>query len=698
MSERAVTLKNKNFELQIDSVTGAISHLRHPGDALRMNWVMHSDDIPGHPDCCGWGLGAFNMPRPFAPARWQRALKVTSSADRSVSTYRTNQTDVIVQRSFTGSRLRERLTFSNATDKEQTLVELRVYWPFNDNYTPDAKTCSVLRCNTHLWCGDNSSWAHAIRMNGQGPSLGVVLREGTFIHYGVENRGFMLGYSNFRGDLTPLCGDIVLPPKGRYVLEWDFFWCEGWDDFFSQCRATPGFIHAEADTYSVLHGKKAALQIHSQNKPDIKDAKDQQVPVKKSGKHWLATPKTTGPELKTYTIKAGGKQTRVMINALPSIDELLAKRTKFIVEKQQVRDPGSPRHGALLIYDVEAQSTVVGYRDDFNECRERIGMGVLLALQQGRTASPTIAKALKLYEAFIQRELQTAEGAIRDSIGGKPRRGYNYPWVAQFYMAMYRLTGKTRYVDLTLTVLHAFYRDHGAAFMAIGIPVLDTLDALKALGRNDDREKILASFKQQADRLTRNGLDYPAHEVTFEQSIVAPGVTFLLEMAIATGDKSYIEGAKPHLASLESFNGRQPDARLHDISIRHWDGYWFGKRESWGDVFPHHWSALTAISFQRWSQATGDKRYANRARAIALANLQLFRPDGSGSSALMYPKWVNGSWTTNLDPYANDQDWALVHLLMLDQKQIDRGIKPILHSRHSKQCEVPQHRSDALHT
>ena len=52
---------------------------------------------------------------------------------------------------------------------------------------------------------------------------------------------------------------------------------------------------------------------------------------------------------------------------------------------------------------------------------------------------------------------------------------------------------------------------------------------------------------------------------------------------------------------------------------------------------------------------------------LLLANLCLFRPDGSGSAASMCPKWVNGSWTTGLDPYCNDQDWALVHYRMLQR-------------------------------
>jgi hypothetical protein len=35
------------------------------------------------------------------------------------------------------------------------------------------------------------------------------------------------------------------------------------------------------------------------------------------------------------------------------------------------------------------------------------------------------------------------------------------------------------------------------------------------------------------------------------------------------------------------------------LAIRHRDGYWFGAGRLWGDVFPHHRSALTAAPLHR---------------------------------------------------------------------------------------------------
>ncbi len=59
------------------------------------------------------------------------------------------------------------------------------------------------------------------------------------------------------------------------------------------------------------------------------------------------------------------------------------------------------------------------------------------------------------------------------------------------------------------------------------------------------------------------------------------------------------------LPALEALNSTQPNYHQHEIAIRHWDGYWFGKRQTFGDVYPHYWSAVTAAVFHYYAAATG---------------------------------------------------------------------------------------------
>ncbi len=140
---------------------------------------------------------------------------------------------------------------------------------------------------------------------------------------------------------------------------------------------------------------------------------------------------------------------------------------------------------------------------------------------------------------------------------------------------------------------------------------------------------------------------------------------FLLQLYMETGRQKYLDGAKIQMPVLEAFNGKQPSYHLNEIAVRHWDGYWFGKREMWGDTFPHYWSTLSGAAFYLYSQCTGDHSYKERAENIVRNNLCLFFEDGKASCAYIYPNKVNGVKGGFYDPYANDQDWALVYYLLV---------------------------------
>ena len=114
---------------------------------------------------------------------------------------------------------------------------------------------------------------------------------------------------------------------------------------------------------------------------------------------------------------------------------------------------------------------------------------------------------------------------------------------------------------------------------------------------------------------------------------------------------------------LDLFNGTQPDYHLYENAVRHWDGYWFGKRELYGDTFPHYWSALTGNVFLLYAQITGDAFYEKRAEDSLRGVLPLIFPDGSASCAYVFPQSVNGISGAYYDPYANDQDWGLYFYL-----------------------------------
>jgi hypothetical protein len=89
----------------------------------------------------------------------------------------------------------------------------------------------------------------------------------------------------------------------------------------------------------------------------------------------------------------------------------------------------------------------------------------------------------------------------------------------------------------------------------------------------------------------------------------------------------------------------------------------------WGDVFPHYWSALSAVVYAAWPRELVDESQAawlDAAKdAILRSNLVNFEADGSATCAFVYPSCVNGQSAYVADPLANDQDWALVYALRL---------------------------------
>ena len=104
---------------------------------------------------------------------------------------------------------------------------------------------------------------------------------------------------------------------------------------------------------------------------------------------------------------------------------------------------------------------------------------------------------------------------------------------------------------------------------------------------------------------------------------------------------------------------------MHDIPIRYWDGYWFGKKALFGDVFPHYWSILSARSFIRYADISGEEKYAKMAENIIRNCLCLFSPSGEASCAYIYPYTSNGVDGEFYDDFANDQDFALYFAMEL---------------------------------
>ena len=666
----------QQIEHKVSPSTRAVPKLSIAGDKQDMNWLLETNgrQYPWIVDSHSWGLGYFSETvNGITHARtWKTPVGI---AEDGTVTYMSGNIRIDVKRKLENGELKEEYIFTNRGTQIAYLSGMGIYTPFNDNY-PDAMTCVNSRTNTHIWAGGNGAYVNAMRMGGKAPHLGLVLQEGTIDGYEVNERNYA-AFSNFRGLFSLNPKDMRLKPGEQQKIAWVVFSHEGEEDFRNKVLAH-GNVWVEAEKYVIEKGETAKVVLHS-NKPLAKlyaQKNGVTVPVKQENGQWIIESKMEQPgDVRFDFYYDGGKNTHAQCLVISGEKELVDRRVNFIIDHQQMNDKSDPRYGAYMVYDNETDELFLNDRPtvsfhDRDEGAERLGMGVLLLKQYRLTRDKKIKESILRYYKFIREVLQDKDYTTWSTVDHKGRnRGYNYPWVANLYFEMYKAFGDKQYLTDGYETMQAMFRHFGYGFYAIDIPISIGLQTLKGAGMKKEYEDLKEDYLKIGDTYIKNSLNYPKHEVNFEQSIVAPSIMVLTQLYLETGMQKYLDEAKKQMPVLEAFGGRQPSFHLNEVGIRHWDGYWFGKYETWGDTFPHYWSTLTAAAYHYYSLCTGDKFYQKRAENIVRNNLCLFFEDGKASCAYMYPNKVNGVRTGFYDPFANDQDWALVYYLLVNGKK-----------------------------
>lgn len=643
-------------------------------DGRDMNWLMETDgsQYAWIKEQFGWGLGYFTEIKDGKAVHRSWSVPVEMKEDGGVC-YMAGDIRIDVKRRMEGADLVEEYSFQNRGTSDVTLSDIGIYTPFNDNY-PDAKTCVTSRAHVHIWAGEHASYVNAVHMGAKAPHVGLVLTEGSISNYEISERAGEKGFSNVRGLISLNPSDMRLMPGEKDSIAWRLFSYSDKKDFQAKVlergNVVAGcnkYVFQKGETARVeLRSKRALAKVHAQKNGVA-------VPVKKEGEKWvIESPMEQLGEARFDFFYEGGKQTHVSCLVISGEKELIRKRVNFIIDHQQLNDANDLRDGAYLVYDNELDEIFKNDRPtvsyfDRDEGGERLGMGVLMAKQYLLTSDPKIKESLMRYVKFVRERLQDPDYTTWSTVDHKGRnRAYNYPLVAELYFYMYKITGDKQYLSDGYHTIEAMFRYVGYGFYALEMPVQLALQSLKEAGMQKEYNNLKKDFVKVGDVFVKNGSNYPAHEVNFEQSIVAPSVIFLLQLYQETGVQKYLDEAKSQLSLLEAFSGFQPSFHQNEIAIRHWDGYWFGKREMWGDVFPHYWSATTAAAYHYYALCTGDDSYQKRAENIVRNNLCLFFEDGRASCAYVYPYKVNGVKTKFYDPFANDQDWALVYYILVN--------------------------------
>ena len=657
-------MDNNLFRVKISEQDGTITSLVCEKDLHAMNWCSGLE---------GWGKVRFFDDKPIEGSgislqtipgmQWMTPTKVSVDENGSLSVYEYEGIRVTVLRSFDeNGYLNEQYTLKNLRDADLFLEQgdIGIALPYNDIYTY-AEECMVRRCNTHLWCGGSTTYVNAVKMGESDINLGLVLTEGAFASYSMCHADTF----SQRGVFLLDCEHMELLPQEEYVWNWKLFWYKEEAEFKSIIRKYRNIIQIDAEHYTVFEDETLHCRINMNFEP-------KKLSVSLGGVALTPVKKEKGYEITCVPEKLGDQRLCVQADEIHTYaeffvsekpDKVIRKRLAFIAEKQQYRRRGSQLDGAYLIYDNEKEYPIFNTAvRDHNACRERMGMALLMCRYLQEHEDDFLRSSLDDFVTFLEREFYDTEtGEVFNDVGKNPNfiRLYNAPWVVTFYTEMYYLTRDKKYLSYCLKSLDVYYAGGGYRFYPNGFSMLQTCKAFQKAGMSAEYEHVVAHFRKHVDTIVENGLNYPKHEVNYEQTIVTPAVTFISEFALISGEERYAHEAEKHIKALARFNGHQPSCHMNETPIRYWDDFWFGSGRLQGDTFPHYWSCLTARSYIDYYNASGDETYKLAAEECIRNCFCLFNEKGEGSCAYVYPYRVNDSKGEFYDTWANDQDFAL---------------------------------------
>jgi len=711
-------LENDHFRVSLNEQDGCMESVILQADPHGMNWLLDGEAEQWLPSSKRWGAGFLVIGQ--QKYRWSSGKLVSSTPESAVYTYcpkytiantdETIETDktagvddinginiptikLTVHRQLAGEVLEEQFIFHNDSEQDVLVDEIGIYSTFYDVYPVVEGDVLSHRAHMHIWAGGGVSYIKGVRMSGKAPHLAMITTMGDVEEYQVEEKST----SNSRGAVVLAGKQIQISSGQSYTVKRLLFAYSDETDFHRKVAAYSGYPYLKMGLMAVPVGE--TVQITVEQAGGLEKLVVGEHTYTPDEGETIAIP-LDKPGLTEGMVFFKGKQAVIRWYGLPAIDQLLAARAAFIVAHQQVNDEQDLRDGAFLPYDWE-YDRLMKVEDiegryasipDRNDARERIGMGAYLASYyrlhnagEADEAKPMQVQkgmqALARYSQFVQTKLIAEDGGVWDSCyqeesaryyhnlqAKKPDmmfRGFNYFFMGNFLLSMYRFTHDNQQLALLIRVLDYYFKRFAPSDLSFGLNPQEMDKTLKEAGMNKEADWLRQQFREKAAAFIHMGDQYEPSEVNYEQSTIAGVLMFLLDMYRLEGDSAILAGARKHMELLEGFDGCQPDYRLHGVGLRHWDGFWFGREELWGDTMPHHWSTLSAYAYYRYYQITGDPLYELKARQSLHANLSLFHEDGSADYTYIYPYRVNGKAAHRPDPLSNDQDWALYYYVEL---------------------------------
>lgn len=524
-------------------------------------------------------------------------------------------------------------------------------------------------CDTHIWCGENSSYIELLKNGLSENNIGIVVTKGDLSAYSLNrNAEFTCGHkpaSMSRGMFLLHPSAKVIECEKPYELEFEYFVFKDETDFYSKLKNYDTYIQIDAPTYTAMADESIEFTAKYNKIIETASVKcDREcIPFEVEDNKLKVKYKTEDIGVHRFDIEINGVKTHASFMYMCDFETLLKKRAYFICENQQYLKDGNSLDGAYLVYDNEDKHM---YYDTVYTCHnastERLGMAFTVCAYLRRNNDEKIKASLKRFADFYEREIFDPDtGVVFYGIHRDPgqKRLYNAPWVISLMSEFYYIFGEKRYLEIMMRMARRYYEIGGGKHYSNGLLMLQTVNALKDAKMEDEMRELTAFYKMHVDTMLENDLDYPAHEAIFEQTIIAPVVAFSAQLYMICGEEKYREASMHHLAYLKRFSGSQPDCRLHFHPIRYWDVFYAGKTGVYGDTFPHYWSCLSAWSALCTARANNDTQNEKYAFEEIKNCYCLYNDKFEGTCGHLYPLRINGVQCEKDDPWSNDQDFVL---------------------------------------
>ncbi len=313
-------------------------------DGATMNWVGEH--------------GRWGVPVVIGPDAVTEAIPHDQvvGAERATVTYTTDVPGLTVRatRSATRDGLVEEYELSLAPEYAglgDARLGLRV--PLPDDVTGGATVSLTDRSVSHLWPHGHGAWVCALRLGATPPHLGVVVDRGALDGYSVIERevtpeGILGGtLSNDRGCLVVHPDLSQLEAAGTTTLRWHVLGHQGWADFMARRDAIASdTVRVEADRYVVTAGETIEVSAIGSASPIDGEFRVDGRLLESDGAQ-ASIPLGEPGEVEVGFTTHDNRTARVVVVAVPPVEDLLAGRLRFLTDNKQIRDPSSPYDGAF---------------------------------------------------------------------------------------------------------------------------------------------------------------------------------------------------------------------------------------------------------------------------------------------------------------------------------------------------------------